>query len=325
MDSFLTEVQATLVGSELSSLALIFVAALFAVFGIGALFSRDEVGDRLGRVGRGSEDTRNVSLRARDADFKHRMLFDKLQRTFVPTEEKERSALRLRLVRAGFMRPSAILIYYIWRIAFALVLPVLALLAVTVFVGSVSPNVLLLTAIGACISGYYLPYLFLNSRISERQRKAREGFPDALDMLLVCVEAGLGLSAAIERIGKEVGRSHPILAEQFGLVGLEMRAGTSRADALKNLARRLGVDEVNAFVTLLVQSETLGTSIADSLRVYAQEMRTSRLMRAEEMANKLPVKITLPLGFGILPCLILVIMTPAAIRVIRSLFPVLGG
>ena len=94
---------------------------------------------------------------------------------------------------------------------------------------------------------------------------------------------------------------------------------------MKNLARRLGVDEVNAFVTLLVQSETLGTSIADSLRVYAQEMRTARLMRAEELANKLPVKITIPLGLGILPCLIIVIMTPVAIRIVRSIFPHLGG
>jgi tight adherence protein C len=229
------------------------------------------------------------------------------------------------LVRGGFMRPSAVLIYFLWGVVTAVTLPFVTLVALAFFVGNLSANVILLTALTACIVGYLLPYVFLQNRIADRQRKAREGFPDALDMLLVCVEAGLGLSSAIERVGKEVGRSHPILAEQFGLVSLEMRAGTSRSDALKNLSRRLGVDEVNAFVTLLVQSEALGTSIADSLRVYAQEMRTSRLMKAEELANKLPVKITLPLGFGIMPCLILVIMTPAAIRVIRTLFPVLGN
>ncbi len=184
---------------------------------------------------------------------------------------------------------------------------------------------MLLAALVACVVGYYLPYLYLQNRISERQRKAREGFPDVLDMLLICAEAGLGLSAAIERVSNEVGRSHPILAEQFALVGMEMRAGTSRSDALQNLARRLGVDEINAFVTLLVQSETLGTSIADSLRVYAQEMRIARLLRAEEMANKLPVKIAIPLGIFILPCLIILVMTPSAIRIVRSLFPVMGG
>ena len=325
MDSILSQMQATLVTSELSSLSLVFVSALLAVFGIAALFRRDQIEDRMSRIGRHQNEGRTETLRSRDVDFKYRKLFEKLQRTFEPSKEGERSAIRLRLIRAGFMRPSAILFYFLWRVVLAVAFPVLTLIFVTVFIGGVSANVLLLAAIAACIVGYDLPYFFLQNRIAERQRKAREGFPDALDMLLVCVEAGLGLSAAIERVGKEVGRSHPILAEQFGLVSLEMRAGTSRADALKNLSRRLGVDEVNAFVTLLVQSEALGTSIADSLRVYAQEMRTSRLMRAEEMANKLPVKITVPLGFAIMPCLILVIMTPAAIRVIRTLFPVFGG
>jgi tight adherence protein C len=325
MDSIYSQVQAMLVDSELFSLGLIFAAALLAVLGVAALFSRDEVEDRMGRVGRTGDEGRGATLRDREADFRYRMLFERLQRTFEPNDEREKSALRLRLVQGGFMRPSAIVTYYLWRLGLAVALPVVALLAAALFVGSVSPNILLVAAIAACVAGYYLPHLFLRHRISERQRAAREGFPDTLDMLLVCVEAGLGLSAAIERVGREVGRSHPILAEQFGLVGLEMRAGTSRGDALKNLARRLGVDEVNAFVTLLVQSETLGTSIADSLRVYAQEMRTARLLRAEELANKLPVKITIPLGLGILPCLIIVIMTPVAIRIARSIFPVLGG
>ena len=325
METVLFELRAMLVGSELVSLSLVFGAALLTVLGVASLFGRDEVEDRIGRAGRGNDEGRGATLRDREVDFRYRVLFERLQRTFEPNDEREKSALRLRLIRGGFMRPSAILAYYLWRLGLAVALPIVALAGIALFVGSVSPNILLIAAIAACIAGYYLPHLFLRHRISERQRAAREGFPDALDMLLVCVEAGLGLSAAIERVGREVGRSHPILAEQFGLVGLEMRAGTSRGDALKNLARRLGVDEVNAFVTLLVQSETLGTSIADSLRVYAQEMRTARLMRAEELANKLPVKITIPLGLGILPCLIIVIMTPVAIRIVRSIFPHLGG
>jgi tight adherence protein C len=325
VSSLFSYVWALVVDSELFSLGLIFFAALLAVLGTGSLFSRDEIRDRMGRVGRGADDGAGVRLRGREVDFKYRALFERLQRTFEPNKEKDRSAIRLGLVRGGFLRPSAIVVYYLWRVMLAIGLPIIALVLITLFAGSVAPNVILLAAIGACVAGYYLPFIYLKNRISERQRQAREGFPDALDMLLVCVEAGLGLSAAIERVGKEVGRSHPVLAEQFGLVGLEMRAGTSRADALKNLSRRLGVDEINAFVTLLVQSETLGTSIADSLRVYAQEMRTARLLRAEELANKLPVKITIPLGLGILPCLIIVIMTPVVIRVVRSIFPHLGG
>lgn len=325
MGSTVSAVQAFLVESQIFSLSLIFAAALLAVFGFAAFFNRDEIEDRMGRVGRSADDGQGVALRSRQVDFKYRATLEKLQRTFEPNGEKEKSVLRLRLVRAGFMRPSAVFAYFLWRLSLALLLPVVVLTAIVLIVGNLTPNVLIIAAIGACIAGYYLPYLYVRNRSSERQRKAREGFPDTLDMLLVCVEAGLGLSAAIERVGGEIGRSHPILAEQFGLVGLEMRAGASRSDALKNLARRLGVDEVNAFVTLLVQSEALGTSIADSLRVYAQEMRTTRMIRAEELANKLPVKITIPLGIGILPCLIIVIMTPVIIRVARSVFPLLPG
>ena len=325
MSTIVANIRALAMDPEVLYLSFVFAAALLTVLGLGALFSRDSVADRMGRLGGYRENGGGASLRGREQDFRYRQLFEKLQRTFEPTKEKDRSTVRLLLVRAGFMRRSALVFYYMWRAGMAIALPVVSLVAITVFVGSVLPNILLLAAAVACAVGYYLPYLYVRHRVSERQRKAREGFPDVLDMLLVCVEAGLGLSAAIERVGKEVGRSHPILAEQFGLVGLEMRAGTSRGDALRNLSRRLGVDEVNAFVTLLVQSEALGTSIADSLRVYAKEMRTARLLRAEEMANKLPVKITLPLAFCILPCLIIVIMTPVIIRIARVIFPALGG
>ena len=325
MGSIVSDMQAMLVNSQLLSLSLVFAAALLAVFGFAALFGRDEVTDRMGRAGRGADEADGITLRSRNADLSHHKLFERLQRAFVPKAQKDRSAIRLQLTRAGFMRPSAIVVYYAWRTGFAIGLPALTLVATTFLGHGITPNLALVTAIIACVVGYYLPFVYLRNRISERQRKAREGFPDALDMLLVCAEAGLGLSAAIERVGKEIVRSHPILAEQFALVGLESRAGTSRSDALQNLARRLGIDEINAFVTLLVQSETLGTSIADSLRVYAQEMRIGRLLRAEEMANKLPVKIAIPLGIFILPCLIIVIMTPSAIRIVRSLFPVMGG
>ena len=325
MDATLSDILTSLQDNQLLSLGLVFAAALLGVLGIAGLFSRDEVGDRMVRMQRGGEGGQAAHLRDRLQDFRYRRLFEKLQRTFEPGRAKDRSALSLRLVRAGYMRRSAIVHYYLWRIALAIGLPIATVIATTFLVGSITPRVLLLAAIVACVAGYFLPFLFVQGKISERQQRAREGFPDALNMLLVCVEAGLGLSAAIERVAREIGRSQPILAEQFGLVGLEMRAGTSRADALKNMSNRLGVDEVNAFVTLLVQSEVLGTSISDSLRVYAQEMRTARLMRAEEQANKLPVKITIPLGLGILPCLIIVIMTPVAIRIVRAIFPALGG
>lgn len=310
---------------ESLTLAMVFLSAILVVMGIGALFGRDEIGDRMKRIRYSSDPTDRVSLREQRGDFRYRELFDKLQRTFEPRDQKNRSTLRKMLIRAGYMRRSAIVFYFISRLGMAVALPIVSLLAVTLLVGNSSPGTMLIVAIFTCAGGYFIPYFFVRNAITERQRKAREGFPDALDMLLVCVEAGLGLTAALERVSREIGRSHPVLAEQFGLIGLEMRAGISRSDALKNFADRLGIEEINAFVTLLVQSESLGTSIADSLRVYAHEMRTMRVLRAEEMANKLPVKITIPLGLGILPCLIIVIMTPVGIRVVRAIFPVLGG
>ena len=325
MNALISEFETLIIGNDYISLSMIFVATVLTVLGAVALFRRDPVGDRLARAGRRGDGSGDVSLRYADADIRYRAVFDRLQRFLVSSNEKERSALRLRLTRAGYMHPRAAVIYYLTRVVLALLLPIIVLVVLSVFVGGASPTILLVSAFAATFMGYFAPVIAVQLRVRERQRLAREGFPDAMDMMLVCVEAGLGLSAALDRVSKEIGRSNRVLAENFMLVGLETRAGTSRSDALKNFAERLGIHEVNALVTLLVQSEALGTSIADSLRVYAEEMRTTRLMRAEERANKLPVKIALPLGLGILPCLILVIMTPIIIRFVRVLDPILGN
>jgi tight adherence protein C len=166
--------------------------------------------------------------------------------------------------------------------------------------------------------GYLGPALYLSRRTQSRQLSVREGFPDALDMMLVCVEAGLGLAAAIERVGTELARANGVLAENLKLVGMETRAGKTRQEALRSLAARTGVDDVGSFVTMLIQTEQLGTSLAETLRVYAFEMRNRRMLRAEEQANKLPVKIVLPLAFCILPCLWIVIFTPLVIKIVRG-------
>jgi len=173
--------------------------------------------------------------------------------------------------------------------------------------------------------GFVLPMLIVNRRVSSRQLAVQESFPDALDMLLVCVEAGLGLSAAIERVSNELDKAHPVLSEHFKLFGLEMRAGANREDALRNFGDRVGIADVQSFVTLLVQSQELGTSLAESLRVHAYEMRQKRMLRAEEKANKLPAKLVLPLGFFVFPCMLMVTGTPLAIRVIRDIIPALGA
>ena len=158
-----------------------------------------------------------------------------------------------------------------------------------------------------------------------RQQELTNAFPDALDLMLVCVEAGLGLESAFSRVGMEMTSSHPLLAEQFGSVVLELRAGRSVDDALRRMADRAGADDIRAFATLLIQSTKLGSSISQTLRTYAAEMREKRRLRAEEKAHRLPVLISIPLVACMLPTMIGVLMLPAAIRVIRAVIPALQG
>jgi tight adherence protein C len=177
----------------------------------------------------------------------------------------------------------------------------------------------------AALAGLYLPSLLLRVRADRRQRDIINGFPDALDLMLVCVEAGLGMDSAFARVGMEMTESHPKLAEQFGAVVLELRAGRSHEDALRRMADRAGADEIRAFATLLIQSSKLGSSIAQTLRVYASEMREKRRLRAEEKAHRLPVLLSVPLVGCMLPVMIGVLMLPAAIRIIRTMVPALQG
>jgi tight adherence protein C len=157
-----------------------------------------------------------------------------------------------------------------------------------------------------------------------RQEKILVGFPDALDLMVVCVEAGLGLDAAINRVGEEMKVSNALLSEEFRLLGLELRAGKTRRDALKNLGLRTGLEEVKSLMTLLIQTDKFGTSIAQALRVHSDSMRTKRYQRAEEMAAKLPVKLVFPLILFIFPALFVVIVGPAVIKIFRVLLPSLG-
>jgi tight adherence protein C len=181
------------------------------------------------------------------------------------------------------------------------------------------------TLIIAAAAGLYFPALFIRAKADRRQQALINAFPDALDLMLVCVEAGLGLEAAFSRVGMEMMTSHPLLAEQFGAVVLELRAGRSHEDALRRMADRAGADDIRAFATLLIQSTKLGSSIAQTLRTYSSEMREKRRLRAEEKAHRLPVLISIPLVTCMLPTMIGVLMLPAAIRVVRALVPALHG
>lgn len=308
-------------------LAVVFVAVLLGVLGVSMMIgnrgavARRLAGDTvsLGGIGAGPR------LRYESRETFWTALVTAVEKRVPLVDEMNRSAIQRRLLQAGFMGPHVVRNYYAIRFLLTVCLPVGFLLVAPFFGASLSNQKVLLAALGFCIAGLYLPPVWLSRRIANRQRAIAEGFPDSLDMMVVCVEAGLGLDAAFNRVGAELTRSHPALATQLALVSLELRAGKSRADALRNFADRIGLDEINSFVTLMIQSDALGTSIGQTLTVHADEMRNRRMMRAEELAHKLPVKLTIPLIVFILPCMVTVILLPGIISIIRVLIPALSG
>lgn len=233
-----------------------------------------------------------------------------------PSEGWEQSILRSRLVRAGYRENRALHVLYAVKIIVAVALPLIFILPLmfgALAAAKYSTMILLFAATG--IAGFFLPDFFLERKATRRRRDFEEGFPDAMDMLVVCVEAGLGLDAAIQRVGKEIVNSHPELGVEFSLISLELRAGKGRAAALRSLAERTGLDDVRALTSILIQAEHFGTSIAEALREHSNEMRTLRLQRAKERAAKLPVKLIFPIIFFIFPALFLVVLGPALVRI----------
>ena len=264
-------------------------------------------------------------LRARDTRGAWVDLIQAVERSGIPLVDPKDPALRSRLVAAGYDSENAARTYSVVRLGMVMGLPLL-LFALMWLLG-MRPSVfrLYLVGAGAALLGLYLPSIFIRRRTAARQQEILNGFPDALDLLLVCVEAGLGLESAFSRVGEEMTESHPLLAQQFGAAVLELRAGRSHEDALRRMAERSGSDDIRGFATLLVQSTKLGSSIAQTLRIYSSEMRERRRLRAEEKAHRLPVLLSVPLVCFMLPSMIGVLMLPAALRVIRTLLPALQG
>ncbi|MEO7787924.1 MAG: type II secretion system F family protein [Sphingomicrobium sp.] len=265
------------------------------------------------------------SLRADRTQGRWTSLIGAIEKSGIPLVDTKDESLRGKLVAAGYSSPLAPRAYALIRLGLLVGLPALFFLYLAV--SGQRPGIvkLYVFAMIAAVIGMYSPVLFIRIRAGNRQRDLINGFPDALDLMLVCVEAGLGLEAAFGRVGMEMTRSHPLLAEQLGAVVLELRAGRSREDALRRMADRAGVDEIRAFATLLIQSTKLGSSIGQTLRIYAAEMREKRRMRAEEKAHKLPVLLSIPLVAFMLPVMIGVLMLPAVIRVVRVLLPAMAG
>jgi tight adherence protein C len=290
---------------------------MLAVYGVSAIASSGSTVRRRVNANAGTSSQRAESLSYADEAAHVSPLIAPLARRFVPTDMGKISSLRRRLVCAGYHRPSAIGFYYAARIGLAVLFVVLFAMAAPFLSTRLSDRIIPLIGLAGAAMAFYMPDIWIGMRTRSLQQQYRDGFPDALDLMVVCVEAGLSLDAAISRVGSEVGHAHPAISENFAMMSLELRAGGSRPDALHNLAERMGIDEVRSMVTLLLQSEELGTSVADALRLYSDDMRTMRMLRAETKAQALPVKLALPLGFFVFPTMMIVIMLPLMIRVYR--------
>jgi len=304
-------------------LALLFVAVFGLVFFALSQFLANPVRDRLEVIAGGA------ALRPErpPSQWVQRIvkLTGPLARLSVPEEGWESSSVRTHFMNAGFRNPSAPVIYFAAKTALALLFPALLYLYVSTTGSKLQGNTLLAVLLVVAAVGYYLPNIVLRRLVFVRQREIFETFPDALDLMTICVEAGLAMDAAIARVADEIKLNSPVLSEELHLVTLELRAGASKEKALRNLALRTGVEDVDILVAMLIQAERFGTSIGASLRVHADGLRTKRRLRAEEAAAKIALKLLFPLIFCIFPSLLLVLLGPAFIQIYRILLPSLAG
>jgi len=241
-----------------------------------------------------------------------------LGRVLKPKNQKEVSKMRNSLIRGGFRKDPSLAVFYGIKVITGAVLgAVFFFLKIFLFI-TVPVHYFFFFLITFFALGFYFPDILLKLRINSRKRQISEYFPDALDLMVVCVEAGMGLDAAINRVGEELKFSNKVLSEEFRLLSLELRAGKPRKDALKSLATRVDLEDVNSLVTLLIQTDRFGTKVAQALRVYSDSMRTKRHQKAEEIASKLPIKLVFPLVLFIFPSLFITILGPALIQLYRN-------
>ena len=240
-----------------------------------------------------------------------------LSKLSLPEEGWQSSSVQLKFVQAGIRNKNAPLYYFAVKTLLTLVLPVLLALFLYFTKHNISLPFLLLMVLLTAVAGYYLPEIALSFITQKRIDRMRESLSDMMDLIVVCTESGMSVDAAIARISREMLRTDPDLAQEFYLSSLEMRAGATRIDALRNLALRTRLEEMYDFVSVLVQADKFGSSLAESLRVHSEMMRSRRSQRAEEIAAKIPVKVTLPLIFFIFPTIFLVILGPAVIQTLK--------
>lgn len=309
---------------------LVIFAAVVAgtLWGVNGYYRRSVVRSEVAKIAEGSVTGASVhrgGLRATMVETGWAKLARAIEDAGLNLGDTDADRLGKKLKAAGFASPGAPKVYTLVRLCMIFVLP-LAYIAL-VYLSPEQPSFLKIYLIcaGLALMGLLLPSLYVQARADRRQEEIVNGFPDCLDLILVCVESGLGIEAAMDRVGREMVVSHPRVAELLSLVVLMLRAGASREEAFRKLADASGVDDIRSFTTLVIQSDKLGTSIATTLRVYAAEMREKRRMRAEEKAHRLPVLISIPLVACMLPVMIGTLMLPAVVMVAREILPIMAG
>lgn len=292
--------------------ALVFAAVVMAVFALNRYWEQRQQQSRFkDLVGVAHTPTALPTAAAPKAS----RWMDSLYKLSLPAEGWGESQIRLKFLRAGFRQSDAPRIYYVIKSLLVLVVPVLVWLGLWLFKPAWPSSQMALVTLLTAAAGYYGPDVFLQWRTQTRRDTLQRGLPDLVDLLVVALESGMGLDSAITRVSKELARSHALLAEEFYLAGLEVRAGAGRMTALKNLALRMNLDDLNGLVTMLNQSERFGTSLGEALRVQSEVMRLKRGQRAEEIAAKIPVKMLFPLIFFIFPSIMVVLIGPGWMQI----------
>ncbi|MGE0339044.1 MAG: type II secretion system F family protein [Xanthobacteraceae bacterium] len=300
--------------------ALIFLAAAAFSLGIMSVIrNRAELKRRATAInieipGRVNDASDKRSLRFASISAA-RKLIDYTSKHYAAEDGASLKVLRRKLIEAGILDPKGPAYFFIARTALAVILAVAAMPVVPLVLSNLTPSWFWMCVLAAGMMGYMAPSLYLDRRIKRRQQEHRAGFPDFMDLLVVCADAGLSMEASLDRVGRELSDSYPSLSANIHMATLEIRAGRTLSEALEHLGDRLGLDEARAFATLLQQSAELGSSLTDALRVYSDDMRHKRLSSAEEKAYSLPAKLSVPLVLCIFPVLVIVTMLPAYIRV----------
>ena len=299
----------------LIALAVVFLAYALLVLGLVKLFTQRQINRRLQQTHSAPpvDTARGPAQVMREGGW-HALLVS-MSKLSVPEGDWQNSQLRLKFIRAGFRGPTAAQTYFTFKTTLTLILPLLVALLMFVWSPATSYPRLALYAVSLAGIGYYLPDIYLRWMTSRRSDEMRDTLPDLIDLLVICTEAGLGMDGAINRVSLEIARSSKILAEEFNLAALEIRAGSGRSTALKNLALRINLEDLDGLVSMLVQADRFGTSVAESLRIQSEVMRMKRVQRAEEIAAKVPVKMLIPLIFFIFPALLSVLIGPAVIQI----------